>query len=320
MAGPVLPFKQPTRKVAWLRRDVLLFAASIGVEAKNGLHFLYEHHPRFQAFPTYPIVLTFKQADKDTVDFLARNAETPLPPNSPPLNWGAAVDAKRRLVFYKHIPPTSEPHDFEMRTRVLGVWDKRKASMMDLEHTLLKVENGKETVYTKSFETAFFVGAGGWGGPRGPKIARYLPPKTKADVETSLQTTLESAHLYRLNGDYNPLHADPPAGQALGYPGIIMHGLFSWNVAAAKVLQHFAENNEGTALRDFQARFTAPVKPGDKLDTLMWDVGTVDGVECDEVFRGETLREIRFLVKVGERTVLEDGRALLTKNKTGAKL
>lgn len=89
-----------------------------------------------------------------------------------------------------------------------------------------------------------------------------------------------------------------------------MHGLFSWNVAASKVLKHFAQN-EGTALRDFQARFTAPVRPGDKLDILMWDVGSVDGSECDEVFKGEKLREIRFLVKVDEKTVLEDGRALL---------
>ncbi|KAI5287537.1 hypothetical protein KEM54_005922 [Ascosphaera aggregata] len=302
MVASIFPFSQPTRKVAWMKRDVLLFAASIGVEAENGLHFLY-------------------LSDTDTIDFLARNASNPLPPNCPALNWGTAVDAKRRLIFYKHIPPASGSDDkFEMRTRVLGVWDKRKATMMDLEHTLVKADSRKdegdgvvkETVYTKSFETAFFVGAGGWGGPRGPRIARYLPPQKKADFETSFQTTAQSAHLYRLNGDYNPLHADPKVGQAMGYPGIIMHGLFSWNVAAVKILEHFAKNNEGTTLRDFQARFTAPVKPGDELDILMWEAGVVGGEECDEVFKGETLREIRFLVKVKDRVVLEDGRALLT--------
>ncbi|KAI5288793.1 hypothetical protein KEM52_001028 [Ascosphaera acerosa] len=319
----VLPFRQPTKQVSWLRRDVLLFAASVGVEAKHGLHFLYELHPRFQAFPTYPIVLTFKHADTDTVDFLARNAATPLPPGCPPLNWGSAVDAKRRLVFYRHVPPSSDAGGgvFEMRSRVLGVWDKRKATMLDLEHTLVKVEPGRageagklskprETVYTKSYETAFFVGAGGWGGPRESFFDQ--DPECPADVQESLQTTLDAAHLYRLNGDYNPLHADPAAGQAMGYPGIIMHGLFSWNVAAAKVLKHFTRHNEGALLRDFQARFTAPVVPGDRLDVYMWRCGVVDaGRECDEAFQGRRMREVRFVVKVGDRVVLEDGRALL---------
>lgn len=55
------------------------------------------------------------------------------------------------------------------------MWDKRKASMMDLEHTLVKVgKGGKEEVYTKSFETAFFVGGGGWGGPRGEFSSSFV--------------------------------------------------------------------------------------------------------------------------------------------------
>jgi len=43
--------------VAWLKRDLLLYANSIGVRTDE-LHFLYELHPRFQAFPTYPVVLS----------------------------------------------------------------------------------------------------------------------------------------------------------------------------------------------------------------------------------------------------------------------
>jgi peroxisomal enoyl-CoA hydratase 2 len=41
---------------SWLKRDILLFANSIGCTVDE-LHFLYELHPRFQAFPTYPLIL-----------------------------------------------------------------------------------------------------------------------------------------------------------------------------------------------------------------------------------------------------------------------
>jgi acyl dehydratase len=108
----------------------------------------------------------------------------------------------------------------------------------------------------------------------------------------------------RLNGDYNPLHATPEPGQELGYGGIIMHGLFSWNVAARCILSRYG-GGKAEAFRDFEARFVAPVKPGDKLQISMWDLGELMAESK------EALREVRFEVKVGERLVLTNGRALL---------
>jgi hypothetical protein len=40
MSGPGAGFEYPSKEVSWLKRDVLLFAASIGVTADE-LHFLY---------------------------------------------------------------------------------------------------------------------------------------------------------------------------------------------------------------------------------------------------------------------------------------
>lgn len=90
-----------------------------------------------------------------------------------------------------------------------------------------------------------------------------------------------------------------------------MHGLFSWNVAAHKILAHFGAS-DAADLFHFEARFVAPVRPGDRLDILMWALESPATVDEDtHLHQGsdKLLREIRFIVKVGEKVVLDDGRA-----------
>ena len=55
-AAPGVGFEFPPAEVSWLKRDVLLFATSIGCTVDE-LQFLYELHPKFAVFPTYPILL-----------------------------------------------------------------------------------------------------------------------------------------------------------------------------------------------------------------------------------------------------------------------
>lgn len=88
----------------------------------------------------------------------------------------------------------------------------------------------------------------------------------------------------------------------MGFGGVIMHGLFSWNMAAHALLKELGGSNPAN-MREYQARFAAPVKPGDNLITDMWKTGETnkDGFE-----------EIRFIVRVdGGKTVLSNGRALI---------
>lgn len=44
MSGPGAGFEYPAQPVAWLKRDALLFANSIGIKADE-LHFLYVRRP-----------------------------------------------------------------------------------------------------------------------------------------------------------------------------------------------------------------------------------------------------------------------------------
>jgi peroxisomal enoyl-CoA hydratase 2 len=138
---------------------------------------------------------------------------------------------------------------------------------------------------------------------KGEKDPVYNPPANrKPDATYSLQTNLESALLYRLNGDYNPLHATPEPGKQMGFGGAIMHGLFSWNSTAHGILQVLGGSNPAN-IKEFQARFASPVKPGDKLVTDIWRMGNADS---------NGFEEVRFITKVeGGKVCLSNGRALL---------
>jgi len=300
MAGPGVGFEYPAQSVAWLKRDVLLFANSIGC-TNDELHFLYELHPNFAVFPTYPIILPFKQTDQEVVDFYARSAATPIP-NVPKFDHKRVVDGQRKLTFLKPLPATSHGRKFEIRSKVLGVFDKGKpGSVVETEQVLVDVESGE--AYARAVGSAFFVGQGGWGGPKGEKDPVYNPPAGKSpDATYILQTTKESALLYRLNGDYNPLHATPEPGKQMGFGGTIMHGLFSWNSTAHGILKELGGSNPAN-IKEFQARFASPVIPGDKLITEIWRMGNPDG---------EGFEEVRFVTRVeGKKVCLSNGRALL---------
>ncbi len=80
-----------------------------------------------------------------------------------------------------------------------------------------------------------------------------------------------------------------------------MHGLFSWNASCHALLQTLGSSDPAN-LKEFQARFAAPVKPGDKLVTEIWRTGQFkDGWE-----------EVRFVTRVeGGKVVLSNGRALM---------
>lgn len=147
---------------------------------------------------------------------------------------------------------------------------------------------------------------------KGPKGVNYPPPAgKKPDASFTFATSPSQALLYRINGDYNPLHADPTIGGTMGFPGAILHGLCTWNVTAHAVLKELG-GSEASRLKMFQARFASPVMPGDKLIVDMWKTGQTEADGSEEVV---------FVTRVeGGKVVLSNGRALLAKKKADSKL
>jgi peroxisomal enoyl-CoA hydratase 2 len=160
-----------------------------------------ELHPSFAAFPTYPIILPFKKTTQEVIDFYAAQASRDSGiPGVPKLDSKRVVDGERSMTFLKPIPTTSEGRSFELRQRVLGVYDKGKpGTVMETQMDLVDKASGE--VYANITGSAFFVGQGNWNGPKGPKSQNFPPPEGKApDAVYEHQTTAETPHLYRLNG------------------------------------------------------------------------------------------------------------------------
>lgn len=298
-AGPGVGFEYPPQEVSWLKRDVLLFALTIGCTADE-LHFLYELHPKFSVFPTYPLVLPFKGNTQEVVDFYAAEKAVQIP-GVPVFDARRVVDGQRKIEFFKPLPTTSAGRRFEVRSKVLGVYDKgRPGSVVELQTDLVDAVSNE--IYSRVVGSAFYIGQGNWGGPKGPATQNFPPPKDREPDHVLVQeTNLQSALLYRINGDYNPLHATPEPGKQIGFGGAIMHGLYSWNSTAHNLLKALG-GSDPTSIKEYQARFASPVMPGDKLITEAWRTGDIkDGWE-----------EIRFQTKVeGGKVCLSNGRALV---------
>lgn len=184
---------------------------------------------------------------------------------------------------------------------MLGVYDKgRPGTVVELQTDL--VDKATNEVYSRAIGSSFFVGQGNWGGPKGPATENFPPPEgKKPDAEFVVETNSQTALLYRLNGDYNPLHAHPEPGKQMGFGGVIIHGLYSFNTTAHGLLQKLGGSDPAN-IKEYQARFASPVKPGDKLVTQAWRTGEVK----------EGWEEIRFVTQVaGGKVCLSNGRALI---------
>ncbi|KFO55646.1 Peroxisomal multifunctional enzyme type 2, partial [Corvus brachyrhynchos] len=132
---------------------------------------------------------------------------------------------------------------------------------------------GKELVCYNQF-SLFFVGAGGFGGKRTSEKAKLTanPPKRPPDAVISDVTTADQAALYRLSGDWNPLHLDPSFAALGGFKKPILHGLCTFGFAARNVLKQFADNDVNR-FKAIKVRFAKPVYPGQTLQTEMWKEG-----------------------------------------------
>jgi acyl dehydratase len=139
-------------------------------------------------------------------------------------------------------------------------------------------------------------GCGSWGTPLAP--APELPERAP-DKVIELPTSKRQALIYRLSGDYNPLHIDPDVAVAAGFRVPILHGLSTFGVASFGLVQALCAGDPDR-LTEIFTRFSRPVFPGETIRLELFDEGDVWRFRARVTERNEIVLD-RGLARVVER-------------------
>ena len=231
-----------------------LYALGVGA-TKDELDFLYEGRGP-KVLPTYAVIPSY-DAVRELFQIVGGDML-------------GVVHGAQKLTFHKPFAPAGK---LSTTGKVKGVYDLKRMAQAVFE-TDTRDENG-ELLVTAEWLIVYRLD-GGFGGPRPPKTERRRPPEREPDWTVEEKTSPEQALLYRLNGDHNPLHADPEIGEQAGFGGPILHGLCTYGYAGRAVLKH-AYGGDPAKLKEYRGHFAKPVFPGDTLIISGWneDDGTV---------------------------------------------
>ena len=270
----ILDQKTAARTFTYGDKDVMLYALGVGLGRdplnEQELPFVYEKG--LKVVPTAATVLASAGGRP------ARGAdEVEQKPGHRPsqINFLMVVHGEQKVELHKPLPTSGT---FTAQGRTIGAFDKGKDKGAVIVNETIWTDEAGEKVATLIGST-FARGDGGFGGPSEGQPAPHEIPSRKADLSVDIATREDQALLYRLNGDRNPLHSDPESARRSGFPRPILHGLCTYGVTCRAVLQAITGYDPDQIL-SHQARFSAPVFPGDTITVDLWKDGSVISFEA----------------------------------------
>ena len=276
--------KFPDAVQTYAARDTILYALGLGYGEdplnEGALRFVFE--PRLISVPTQVAVLGSPR-------FFWQDPSLGA-------DWVKIVHGEQDIRWFGALPPTATVIG---RNHVAALTDKGagKGAIAQVVREVFEQDSGRLIAEVR--QIVFLRGDGGYsmGSAQSDPPPAALPtvgddPGTPQQT-IDLATLPQSALIYRLSGDLNPLHADPTTAHAAGFDRPILHGLCTYGMAARALLSGYL-NDEPSRLRRLAARFVAPVFPGETLTFQFWP-------------RSDT--EIAFRARVTARdvTVLNNG-------------
>ena len=196
----------------------------------------------------------------------------------PDLGWDLTqvLHAEQRLHLHRPLPAAA---DLLVNKRVTDVFDRGpKRGAMILFEANGRLAKDDTAVFSLGM-TVIARGDGGFGGIAGSAPPPHRAPRRDPDLRCESGTRIDQALLFRLNGDRNPLHADPSTATAAGFHVPILHGLCTYGIACHAILQTICDYDY-TLIEEFDARFSSPVLPGDTIRTDMWQDGNIVSFRC----------------------------------------
>jgi acyl dehydratase len=234
-------------------REVALYNIGVGAN-ENDLAFVYENVPGgIKVLPSFCVVPAIRA----------------FPHLGDNLEWSRMLHGEHLIRLSQPLAPQGK---ITQVGEVLNIYDKGKGALYRIRI------KGRTAAGKDLFEvewSIFYLGAGGFGGDPGPKTEKIVPPQgARPDFSISEKIADTQAVIYRLSGDLNPLHIDPDAAKRGGFNRPILHGLCTYGFATRAIVNELL-GGDVARLKDFRARFSDTVYPGDMLTTEGWK--SVDG-------------------------------------------
>ena len=252
---------EPVRHT-YARSDTILYALGLGVGMHHPtdpdeLKYVYERP--LVAMPTLAVTLAAGAMKLAEPQF--------------GINYRLLLHAEQSLVLHQRLPVEGT---VQSHTTIDEIYDKgaSKGAIMYMTRKLYDAASG-DLLVTMGTVT-FLRGDGGFGGKSdGAPKPRAVPADRKADLRAILPVSSNQALIYRLAGDYNPLHIDPEVARSAGFDRPILHGLCAYGMVG-RALTKVLCGDDASCFRRLDVRFTSPVYPGEPLQLDIWNIAPGD--------------------------------------------
>jgi len=237
----------------WTDRDTLLYALGVGCGVDD-LAFTTEnsHDLPQQVLPTFAVIACLPFAAAGLIGSF---------------NFAMLLHGSQGIRLTRPLPPAGK---LSVVSEVADMQDKGEGKNAVVMLKATGTDPDTNEVVAETLTTVVIRGAGGFGGQPGQRPAAPEIPDREPDAKVALPTREDQALIYRLSGDRNPLHSDPWfAREMAGFPKPILHGLCTYGVAGRALVAELG-GGDATKIRAVDARFTAPVFPGETLTTSIW--------------------------------------------------
>ncbi|MFB7186044.1 MaoC/PaaZ C-terminal domain-containing protein [Streptomyces sp. NPDC056230] len=245
-------------RISWDHKDVQLYHLGIGAgadpdradPATDPGELRYTLESRLQVLPSFA---TVAGAGAGVVGGLSSPGVD--------VDLAAVLHGGQSVRVYRPIPVKGTA---VQTSKVAAVYDKGKAAVL-----VLRTEAADDEGPLWTNDAQIFVrGEGGFGGDRGPS-ERVARPEAAPDHVVERPIRPDQALLYRLSGDWNPLHADPEFARLAGFDRPILHGLCTYGMTL-KAVTDTVLGGDVTRIRSYRTRFVGVVFPGETLRIRMW--------------------------------------------------
>ena len=233
--------------------DCMLYALGIGMGADpqdlNQLRYVYEQD--LLVMPTMAVVL-------GCPGFWMRAPDTGL-------DWKNILHVEQALTLHRPLPAAGEVVG---KTAIESIVDKRAlGALLTIRRDIF---DAATSVPIASLRSAMLCRSDGYfGGGDAPRRSARPASSGAPDSHCVLPSFAQSALIYRLSGDANPLHADIRVAQGAGFERPILHGLCMFGMAGHAALRVLC-GYDPARLKKLSLRFTSPFYPGESLRTSFW--------------------------------------------------